>query len=196
MFLSSKGAVYVAGSYLIDNKAWREEPPPDQPDNDNTATELYEGAAPRGFREEARHIYKMPQQVDRIYAGSSMSAARLVDGTLVTWGCDAKGELGRGSSEEDCNTVLNPIDSAAKKRCKQIMTDDFLIPKPVKYADNIGPHIVVDVACGQNHMLVVVKENGSFETRVYATGLNQYGQLGLGDQINRNVLTLVSGGIA
>lgn len=191
LFLSNTGAVYVAGSYLIDNKAWREEPPPDQPDKDNTLTELYEGAAPLGFREEPRHVYRMPQLVDQIYAGSSMSAARLADGTLVTWGCDAKGELGRGTPAEISDTVLNPKDSAEKELCVKIMKDDFLIPKPVKFSHPMGKHVVLDVACGQNHMLVVVRLVGQSGTRVYGTGLNQYGQLGLGDEKNRNELTLI-----
>jgi alpha-tubulin suppressor-like RCC1 family protein len=192
LFLSNHGSVYVAGSYVMDNKSWREEAPPDQPDQDYTDTELYEGAAPRGFRDQPRHVYRLPQLVDKIFAGTSMSAARLVDGTLMTWGSDAKGELGRGSTEENCEIVLNPKDKNEKKRAFEIMKHDFLVPKPVKYSPAIGKHIVLDVACGQNHMLVVLREEDSFETKVYGTGLNQYGQLGLGDATNRNVLTLVS----
>jgi regulator of chromosome condensation len=192
LFLSNCGNVYVAGSYVMDNKSWREEAPPDQPDQDYTDTELYEGAAPRGFRDQPRHVYRLPQLVDKIFAGTSMSAARLADGTLMTWGCDAKGELGRGSTVETCDIVLNPKDANEKKKAFEIMKHDFLIPKPVKYSPAIGKHIVLDVACGQNHMLVVLREEDSFETKVYGTGLNQYGQLGLGDNTNRNVLTLVS----
>ena len=192
LFLSNNGTCYVAGSYLIDNRAWREEPPPDQPDKDNTKTELYEGAAPKGFREEPRHVYKMPQRVDHVWAGTAMSAARLADGTLVTWGSDQKGELGRGSSEERCEIVLTPKTDAEVVKRLEIMRTDFLIPKAVKYSPSLEQHLVLDVACGQNHMLVVVRESGSTETMVFATGLNQYGQLGLGDETSRNVLTFVS----
>ena len=192
LFLTRTGNVYVGGSYLLENRSWREEPPPDHPDEDDTATVLYEGAAPRGFREGPRHVFKMPSFVDRIYAGSSMSAARLVNGTLVTWGCDAKGELGRGSGEEICGIVLNPKNAAEEAVRFETMKDDFLIPKPVKFSEAIGEYVVLDVACGQNHMLVVVRLGSDQETRVYGTGLNQYGQLGLGDRIDRNVLTLVS----
>ena len=192
LFLTRNGNVYVGGSYVIENRSWREEPPPDHPDEDDTETTLYEGAAPHGFREGPRHVFKMPSIVDRIYAGSSMSAARLVDGTLVTWGCDAQGELGRGSPKEICDIVQKAENAAGKDVRLKTMKDNFLIPKPVEFSEPIGKYVVLDVACGKNYMLVVVRLGNDQETRVYGTGLNAYGQLGLGDQNARNVLTLVS----
>lgn len=200
--LSANGAVYVHGCYPhpMESTTWREVPPADFPDKDNTLTERYEGAAPRGYREEPRHVWNLPQLAVKVAAGTSMSAAVLMDGTLVTWGHDGAGELGRGIDDE-MRAVHKQYraakDEAGKTRYASEMTRLFFTPKPVVYNPPLGEHEVLDVACGQSHTLVVVRNKGDLRTKVYAAGLNQMGQLGLPGSKkrgleNRNILTLVS----
>ena len=76
----------------------------------------------------------------------------------------------------------------------ELVATKFLTPQPVLWADGFGKKQVLDVACGQSHILVCARIPGVFDTRVYSSGLNQYGQLGLGDSgptTNRHELTLV-----
>ena len=76
----------------------------------------------------------------------------------------------------------------------ELVAMKFLTPQPPLWADGLGKKQVLDVACGQSHILVCARVPGVFETRVYSSGLNSYGQLGLGDcgpTTNRHELTLV-----
>lgn len=210
LVLTNRGSVYQFGCYAdSENNAWREMPPADFPDTDDTGTELYKGAAPRGYREEPRHLHMMPQKVQRVFTGGSMSAVLLQDSTILTWGIDACGELGQNNNEHK-RDVLKTIKQASGDaraedisdeerrkhqntvdRCLQKIKEDFLKPKKVVYDPPLGQHFVLDVACGANHMLVVVRHSGSAESMVYATGLNNYGQLGLGHENNIQKLTLI-----
>jgi hypothetical protein len=60
--------------------------------------------------------------------------------------------------------------------------------------------IVTGIACGGHHMLVTARAPGEAASRLYSCGLNNYGQLGLGDvndasaevSADRHELTLVS----
>jgi alpha-tubulin suppressor-like RCC1 family protein len=188
--------VYSFGAYVNDNVPLRELPPPDRPDNDDVTAVLYKGAAPFGFRPEPRHVWKMPQLVHKIAAGEAMSAAILVDETLVTWGRDIAGELGRHITEEQRDLLLqakeDEDDENKKAHLGRMISDDFFTPKPVIYNPPIeGRYNVLNVACGAYHMLAVVRRGGSLSSAVYGCGNNILGQLGLGDTENRNVLTLV-----
>jgi alpha-tubulin suppressor-like RCC1 family protein len=65
----------------------------------------------------------------------------------------------------------------------------FLTPGPVEWA---GPKLkreVLHFACGMLHFIVVAKDPGRDDARVYSSGANQYGQLGHGDQFERHELT-------
>lgn len=70
-----------------------------------------------------------------------------------------------------------------------LLRDKFLTPLPVQY-DTLGKRKVLNLACGGNHLLVAALDSDG-KARLYAAGLNQYGQLGLGDKENRHVLTKV-----
>jgi len=117
-----------------------------------------------------------------------------VDGTLVTWGLDTSGELGRGIEADTRSDMkeYKTFEGVKKKQLQELAKSTFLIPKPVVYEPPVGKHTVLDVACGDYHILVVVQREGDDGPVVYSSGLNQYGQLGQGDDQNRNVLTLVS----
>jgi alpha-tubulin suppressor-like RCC1 family protein len=76
--------------------------------------------------------------------------------------------------------------------CFDKMREHFLTPKAVRWAGAI-PYIrkkVVDVACGGFHILVAASDSSS--PALYTSGLNQYGQLGHGDLVDRHELTRVT----
>jgi alpha-tubulin suppressor-like RCC1 family protein len=78
----------------------------------------------------------------------------------------------------------------------ELVRAHFLSPKPPCWNGAIPypKKIVVDVAVGKHHMLVAARDNAdSTETCLYATGLNHYGQLGLGDTNWHHELTKVLG---
>jgi regulator of chromosome condensation len=189
--LSDSGSVYSWGGYITDNKPWRNSAPPDRPDKDTVDSELYKGAAPKGFREEPRHVHDMPQKVFSITAGQGMSVAILMDGTAVTWGIDTCGELGRGITKEARHIFLHADTDEEKEERNQIVLNQLVKPLPVIFSPPIGKHVVWNISCGQSHMLMVVKKDGETYTDVYGTGLNQYGQLGLGHTESQNCLTKV-----
>jgi hypothetical protein len=62
-------------------------------------------------------------------------------------------------------------------------------PEIVHWEDN-SPRHVIDVALGGQHLLVVARHE-NLQSKVYASGLNTWGQLGLGDLTNRDVLVHV-----
>lgn len=76
-----------------------------------------------------------------------------------------------------------------------LIKEHFLTPKPVMYAH--GPDLkrtVIAVEMGGYHLLVAARDPGQFQAKLWTSGLNNYGQLGLGDvggATNRHELTLV-----
>lgn len=68
-----------------------------------------------------------------------------------------------------------------------VITKEFLTPAPVEWATS-NDYDVLDVACGEIHILVVARKKGQATTRVFSSGQNQYGQLGHGDCRGRHAL--------
>jgi alpha-tubulin suppressor-like RCC1 family protein len=66
----------------------------------------------------------------------------------------------------------------------------FLTPLPPRWSV-LGRKQVLNVACGGYHLLVCAREVGTFQSILYASGLNQYGQLGMGHTDNGHELTPV-----
>jgi Regulator of chromosome condensation (RCC1) repeat len=69
--------------------------------------------------------------------------------------------------------------------------EKFLRPGPVRFAVGSQKKTVLTVACGSMHLLVVAREPNQFQSTLYSSGRNQYGQLGHGDEIIRHELTPV-----
>lgn len=73
--------------------------------------------------------------------------------------------------------------------------NDYLVPQPVVWDEGLTVEkTVTNMACGAYHLLVIARNNNHHNVginSVYASGLNQYGQLGLGDTRDRKVLTRV-----
>jgi len=76
----------------------------------------------------------------------------------------------------------------------KLIAEKFMTPAPVEF-EIPGNYTVIDMAMGQTHMIVIARvkitDNNTL-TKVFATGLNQYGQLGLGHTENRHCLTEIT----
>ena len=199
LILTLSGAVYMSGGYRSDGDFFREMPPKDHPDDD--ILRYNDGPmppAPAGFRDTPRHVWQMPGPVRFVACGGWFSAAILFDGTIYTWGLDVAGELGRKVTKEERESLVSRVDHPDGKGYDKVFNNDLLNnrllkPLPPIWA-GMSPSIkmkVLHVACGESFLIVAARQYGSGESAVYGTGLNQYGQLGLGDKKNRDELTLV-----
>ena len=73
-----------------------------------------------------------------------------------------------------------------------ILGDHFLQPKPVMFAHSpLHSPKVIAVSCGSFHIVVVARDPLSLHGKLYTSGINIYGQLGHGDLMAREKLTLV-----
>jgi hypothetical protein len=77
-----------------------------------------------------------------------------------------------------------------------LVKEHFLKPQPVQWATSCtNPALkrtVIAVGLGFFHILVAARDPGQFEAKLYTSGLNNFGQLGHGDDnISRHALTLV-----
>ena len=129
-------------------------------------------------------------------------------GSAYTFGLGKSGELGQGLQQDRelvpyrITQVRGVIQAAAGNGFTLILTDtgivhavgkakdgrnglpqDTTVPRPLPYLSNIR-----EVACGYWHSAVIDTEG-----RLYATGHNKHGELGLGDTQDRPVFTLVPG---
>lgn len=95
-------------------------------------------------------------QVTSLSAGANHLVALTADGQIYSWGCGEQGQLGRRISERHKSLALRPVNVTPRKGRSHV-------------------HIR-KVVCGSYHTLAL-DEDGI----VWAMGLNNYGQLGLGD---------------
>lgn len=66
--------------------------------------------------------------------------------------------------------------------------------KPCKHNNPIKLYndpTIRDIACGEGHCLVIKRDDNSGKDEIFVSGLNQMGQLGLGDYDNRKDLTFL-----
>ncbi|PSC69842.1 E3 ubiquitin-ligase HERC2 [Micractinium conductrix] len=106
---------------------------------------------------------KPPARVTAIAAGGDHSMAVTVAGTLLAFGCNKHGQLGTGD------------------------TLDRLVPTEVPLTlDSETAQLVraMQVQCGMQHTLALVQVQGSHQVR--SVGGNNYGELGLGDRVERH----------
>ena len=106
--------------------------------------------------------------VPMVAAGKNFTVGLRSDGTVWAWGSNEYGQLGDGYSTNDAN---HSNDRSNVVRV-QIPADET----------------VIYVAAGNYHALAVTKAGN-----VYAWGLNNRGQLGVNDNYNRTVPTIVVG---
>lgn len=144
------------------------------------------------------HI-KLLKEIVAVYSGGNFCAVLTKDRQVLTFGFGCMGELARSPSmaKKDASGNFDLTTNFFKNKKADswgwlnmdLLRDKFLTPLPVQY-ESLGKRQVLNLACGAWHLLVVaMDEDGT--VRLYSSGLNQYGQLGLGDHENRHVLTKV-----
>lgn len=208
MMLSLEGNVYMAGMYKdMDSGKFADL----RHSKDTTLDfwkepEVDEGEEPpkrppqiRLPRSTPCHVHQIQKRVKFIACGVSFNAAILEDNTLLTWGMGHNGELARSADmttpnkEGEFDLGQNYVKNMETGKYKlDIVAEKFLTPGPPRWADKKGANrIVTYVACGGYHILVAAKDTPSGISKLYTSGLNNYGQLGHGDHKNRHELTLV-----
>lgn len=85
---------------------------------------------------------------------------------------------------------------------ERIINEHFLKPAPPIFGGGLPSDkmLITGIACGGHHMLVTARAPGESTSKLYSSGLNNYGQLGHGDvndpsldlSADRHELTLVS----
>jgi regulator of chromosome condensation len=177
--LTIHGNLYEMGCFRdYEDKMLRMPSPPDD-------TSVQRTKLPYGMNRKPTHLYQICGKVVDMACGTFMNAAILEDGTLLTWGVGTMGELGRP-------VVDKIMDKGTGVYDEELLGKNFLNPLPVLIPAPFSKKMVaVSVACGVGHLVVVAREVGSIDSTVYASGLNETGQLGLGDTIQRKVLTPV-----
>jgi len=110
--------------------------------------------------------------------GASFNVALLKDGVVLTWGLGEVGELGRKAA---------PLrDEAGEYRFDAIVAEHLNPAQPVLKGGGALP-VIKAVGTGMWHVFCLAAAGAT----VYTAGLNNYGQLGLGDDTNRDELEAV-----
>ena len=116
---------------------------------------------------------KNSERIVDIICGSCFNYARASSGRLYSWGLGESGELGR---------IVGDVKNKEQEYNKDIIYNDHLLPQIVLRKDEeTGTNVPVQgckaVGCGAYHTIFTTSEGDG--NTVYATGLNNYGQLGL-----------------
>lgn len=184
--LSLKGEVYTWGCYRdVDGKPFRD--------------------VRKGVIENVKGCNSVPLKVDKlsnvmqIACGASHNAAVTKDGTLYTWGAGVKGNLAR---DVPPMKFQHDVGEDEERYDLENIKEHHVVPYPVEWYGG-KRFFVRSVACGANHIIVIAAgsyrtgsegigtEKSDVGTAVFTAGLNNYGQLGLGDIKDRNCLTRV-----
>jgi len=182
--LTVSGTVYLWGCYKSkEGTQFRDIPEQQQ-------QELFQSKDERVWKNAVNGKHDIPvaiagfrgKRVQDIRCGVSFNAAIDQEGILYTWGLGECGELGRPSYEIPPNKDDISFQAIAQK---------MLTPMSPHWSDG-KPHKAESIACGGYHLLATTVPGYLFsEARLFTTGLNNYGQLGLNDNENRAVLTEV-----
>lgn len=217
LVLSNTGRVYFFGSYKDkEGKQWSDMPPPD--DHRKQKVSSKESVKPRGPSWWPVHVYQLPGKCVEIKCGASFNAAIVEkckeynnnrennDESLfqnekmkfcVTWGLGQCGELARPVYEDVKDSKYKWKEGDDSYACYKVdkIINDYLVPQPVAWDEGLPlDKTVMNVTCGAYHLLLIARNDYNHNlgiNSVYASGLNQYGQLGLGDTRDRKVLTRV-----
>ncbi|KAG0325942.1 hypothetical protein BGZ99_010395 [Dissophora globulifera] len=126
-----------------------------------------------------RHVLMLVKQIDH--------AGRKITNILMGWGSNRQGQLGilerarsRTGSQTGGEAGVSDVEEHLPPFTEKELRGKFLEPTRILISKEQQPSTltqesaeVVDMACGQNHSLVLFTDG-----TVYASGLNKYGQLG------------------
>ncbi|OQR93933.1 regulator of chromosome condensation (RCC1), partial [Thraustotheca clavata] len=155
--LAVDGSVFMWGSYKDkEGKLWCDAPTPKET-----------------FKNKQLTPYNIPglANIVDIKCGSSFNLARAADGHVFSWGLGEMGQLGRPVSQK--------IRDASGEYDLPLVFNHHL--KPALVLLNGKKLLCKAIGCGSYHSLFVASESGG----IYTTGLNNYGQLGLGHDVNQ-----------
>lgn len=113
-------------------------------------------------------------KVVTVRCGAAFNVALLDDGAAVTWGIGEVGELGR---------PVRPFKTDDYDL--RAITSDHLTPSPVDLKRFFAHNKCKVVACGAYHLLIAT------DAALFASGLNNYGQLGDGSETNSSKLVAI-----
>lgn len=199
-FLTVSGNVYCCGIYKdLDSGKFSDIRAPDDP---TTHEKEPEHDCCEGIRFLPVHIWRMPGRAKYVDAGGSFCAAILEDGEVVTWGMGHSGELARSEGATDLidketngpdlgHRFYREVKDGKKFYRLDKVNEHFLTPKPVQWFGGMPRPVVTHLSCGGQHFLVAARKSHESSSRLYSTGLNNYGKLGHGDEVGRHKVTLV-----
>jgi len=149
--------------------------------------------------------------VIQISAGSQHSAILKDDGTVYTTGLNSYGQLGIGNNDNKYTftqipNISNAIKIEAGDSHTMILTSQGQLyacgnntngqlgnvsvvgttSSIVTTGEELGTTII-DVSCGENHSMII-----DSDSKLYGSGNNAYGQLGIGNTDNKNTFTQYS----
>ena len=102
----------------------------------------------------------------------------------ITLGFGNSGELAR-SDAMNAHNKLGPTDIYKDEQGSvdwKSVKEHFLTPKPALFEGLPMKRIVVAVAMGGHFLLVAARDPNQFQAKLYTSGLNNYGQLGHGNE--------------
>mmetsp|Transcript_13263 Transcript_13263/g.18178 ORF Transcript_13263/g.18178 Transcript_13263/m.18178 type:complete len:552 (+) Transcript_13263:2-1657(+) len=124
-------------------------------------------------------IQGLPANIVAVASGAVFNLARSADGRIYSWGLGECGELGREVPEMKKTVTIDgeqQKDYDLPSILKHHITPDFMYTAP-----NTPIGDVKSFGCGAYHSMVITVGDV-----VYACGLNNYGQLGLGQKKTNN----------
>ncbi|AYV84717.1 MAG: chromosome condensation regulator [Hyperionvirus sp.] len=148
------------------------------------------------------------KNVKKVACGVFHTLIILTDGRLMSCGFNGSGQLGLGDNFNRCRfTEITGLPNAVSEvMCGNqntiiMLTDGTLMStganlngelglgnyhnqNTFQEIKGIGKNIIAKIACGRNHTFISLLDG-----RLMGCGNNFYGQLGLGDRLNRNVFT-------
>lgn len=205
VLLSNTGRVYTFGALKSDDgKFFHDEFPSDdfRRHPDAKERETLEIHPNWGSLFWPTHVFQLPGKATAVAATFSTSCAIVelrdednISRRLYTWGLGEHGELSRTisaklkKSDEEIRSIMlskgmdpdHPDSrlSSQDEHNMEIIRKENMVPQLVQFADGKNDRDIVKVACGGYHVLLLARGKEE-KTRVFATGLNNYGQLGLG----------------
>jgi alpha-tubulin suppressor-like RCC1 family protein len=118
-----------------------------------------------------------------VSCGSNHTMILTTDNELYACGSNNYGQLGLG--DRNARNTFTKVDIPTMRREQS--------SHPTTSCNKVGSKIqricdsnVLSVTCGARHTIIITKNN-----ELYSCGDNDYGQLGLGDNNNRNIFTKV-----
>jgi len=132
-----------------------------------------------------------------IACGDVHTMVLMTDGTLYGTGFNLSGQLGLGNND-DKNTLTQILQldgktpktiACGKVHTMVLMIDETLYGTGGSYGNTLTQILQIDgktpktIACGGYYTMVLMTDG-----TLYGTGENNYGQLGLGNNINKNIL--------